>query len=99
MMQYWTSRVAGIQELNAKTPKLIINTPWGDPTRCGAIANVAVEGFTPAKLAETLFSKYRIFTVAIEHPAINGVRITPHLSNSLEDLDALVNALMEISAG
>lgn len=92
MMQYWTRKVAGV-------PKIHLNIPWEDETRCGAIANVTVDGFTPNKLAETLFSKYRIFTVAIEHPAINGVRITPHLSNSLEDLDALVNALMEISAG
>lgn len=92
MMQYWTSKVA-------KQPNVHLNTPWEDAVRCGAIANVAVEGFTPTKLAETLFSKYRIFTVAIEHPAINGIRITPHLSNTLEDLDALVNALTEISTG
>lgn len=91
MMQYWTSKVA-------KIPKVIINTPWEDPTRCGAIANVAVMDYTPGKLAEVLFLKYRIFTVAIEHPAINGVRITPHLSNTIEDLDSLVNALTEISS-
>ena len=92
MMQYWTSKVV-------KIPKVIINTPWEEPIRCGAIANVAIEGYTPGKLVEVLFSKYRIFTVAIEHPAINGVRITPHLSNTIEDLDSLVNALTEISSG
>lgn len=92
MMQYWTSKVA-------KQPKVHINTPWEDTARCGAIANVAIEGYTAGKLAEVLFSKYRIFTVAIEHPAINGIRITPHLSNTIEDLDALVNALTEISSG
>lgn len=92
LMQYWTSKIASI-------PKIIINTPWESNSRCGAIANVAIEGYTPGKLAEVLFSKYRIFTVAIEHPAINGVRITPHLSNNLEDLDALINALTEISSG
>jgi selenocysteine lyase/cysteine desulfurase len=91
MMQYWTSKVA-------KQPKVHINTPWEDTARCGAIANVAIEGYTAGKLAEVLFSKYRIFTVAIEHPAINGIRITPHLSNTIEDLDALVNALTEISS-
>lgn len=91
MMHYWTSKVA-------KTPKIKLNTPWEDATRCGAIANVAIDGYTPGKLAEILFSKYRIFTVAIEHPAINGVRITPHLSNTIEDLDVLVSALTEISS-
>jgi selenocysteine lyase/cysteine desulfurase len=91
MTQYWTSKVASQN-------KISINTPWEDPKRCGAIANVSVEGYTPGVLADTLFSKYKIFTVAIEHPAIRGVRITPHLSNSIEDLDALVSALNEISA-
>lgn len=90
MMQYWTSKVASQN-------KISINTPWEDPKRCGAIANVSVEGYTAGALADTLFSKYKIFTVAIEHPAIRGVRITPHLSNSIEDLDALVSALNEIS--
>ena len=92
MMQYWTSKVA-------KIPKIKINTPWEDTTRCGAIANVAVDGYSASQLAEILFSQYRIFTVAIEHPAIQGVRITPHLSNTIEDLDALVTALTEISSG
>ncbi len=92
MMQYWTTKVT-------RLPKIQLNTPWEDAARCGAIANVAIDGFTPTKLAEILFSKYRIFSVAIEHPAINGVRITPHLSNTMEDLDALVNALSEISSG
>jgi len=92
LMQYWTSKVFNV-------PKIKLNTPWKDITRCGAIANIAIEGYTPGKLAEILFSKYRIFTVAIEHPAINGVRITPHLSNTIEDLDALVSALTEISSG
>lgn len=90
MMQYWTTKVANQKRIN-------INTPWEDPKRCGAIANVSIDGYAPGILADILFSQYKIFTVAIDHPAIKGVRITPHLSNTIEDLDALVSALNEIS--
>jgi selenocysteine lyase/cysteine desulfurase len=58
-----------------------------------------VDGYTPAELAETLFKQYKIFTVAIQHPIVNGIRVTPHLSTKLEDLDALVNALRKITQG
>ena len=86
LMQYWTSKVTDL-------PKIKLLTPHRDDKRCGAIANVAVDGYSPDELSKVLYDKFRIFTVAINHPVVNGVRITPHLSSSLEDLDALVAAL------
>ena len=92
LMQYWVAKVANI-------PKIKVLTPWQDSARCCAIANIAVDGYTPAELAETLFKQYKIFTVAIQHPIVNGIRVTPHLSTKLEDLDALVNAIRKITQG
>lgn len=92
LMQYWVSKVADL-------PKVQMLTPWKDERRCGAIANIAVAGYSPDQLSSLLLDKYRIFTVAINHPVVNGVRITPGLANSTQDLDKLIAALTEISAG
>jgi selenocysteine lyase/cysteine desulfurase len=91
LMHRWVSKVALL-------PKIQINTPWDEATRCSAIANVSVEGLSPAQLADKLINEFKIFTVAIDHPVVKGVRITPHLYNSPADVDALAAVLQKISA-
>ncbi len=90
LQNYWTSRVR-------KHPNIMLNTPQ-DPLRSCAIANVGVKNLSPKKLADTLLSKYNIFTVAIDHHNVSGCRITPNVFTKLDELDQLVKALMEISA-
>ncbi len=88
LQQYWTDRVRGI-------PKVYLNTPTGDRA-CG-IANVGITGMTPGALADALFDKYRIYTVAIDMVAVKGTRVTPHLYTTTADLDALVKAIGELA--
>lgn len=90
LQRYWTDTVRGV-------PGITLNTP-GDPARSGAIANVGVAGHEPAALAQTLFERYHIWTVAIDSAGVRGVRITPHLFTSTADLDAFVRALRELAA-
>ena len=90
LQTYWTSKVRAL-------PNVILNTP-SDPARACAIANVGIKGVPPADLAKTLLDKYRIWTNAIDSPAIGvqGVRITPHVFIQPAELDVLVKALSEI---
>jgi selenocysteine lyase/cysteine desulfurase len=90
LQRYWTAQVRG-------RPGLTLNTP-SDPARSCAIANVAVAGLAPAALAQALFDRYHIWTVAIDSAGVHGVRVTPHLFTSTADLDALVRALRELAA-
>jgi selenocysteine lyase/cysteine desulfurase len=55
-----------------------------------------VNGYSPVELAQTLMNKHKIFTVGIDHPVIKGIRVTPHLSNSVEDCIALNKAITAI---
>ena len=89
LQHYWTGQVRGV-------PGITLNTP-GEPARSCAIANVGVAGHEPAALAQALFERYRIWTVAIDGAGVRGVRITPHLFTSTDDLDALVRALRELA--
>jgi len=90
LQQYWTSQLRD-------KPNVLVNTP-ADRHRHGGIGNVGIEGIDPRKLADTLFRDYRIFTVGIDRPGVTGLRITPNLYTTLEELDALVNAIGELSA-
>ena len=62
----------------------------------GAISTFSVKGISPDNLALKLKNEFNIFSVAINHPVINGVRITPQLSNSIEDVIALNQAIRKI---
>ncbi len=90
LMRYWVNQVKSI-------PKITINTPTLNDSECCAIANIAMEGFTPGELAETLLKEHGIFTVAIDHVAVKGIRVTPHLYNTIEELDQFVKALKKIA--
>lgn len=88
LQQYWTDRVRGVG-------KIYLNTPRGN--RACAIANVGITGMTPKAVADALFDRYKIYTVAIDTVAVKGVRVTPHLYTTTPELDALVKALTELA--
>jgi selenocysteine lyase/cysteine desulfurase len=92
LQQYWTSKLRG-------KPRILVNTPV-DPARSCAIANVGIAGMTPADLANALFDKYRVYTVAINRPqaGVVGVRVTPHLFTTTAELDVLVKGLVELAS-
>jgi selenocysteine lyase/cysteine desulfurase len=85
LKNYWVSKVVDL-------PKVRIQTPLGDGQSC-AIANVAIEGMEPQKVAEYFFERHRVFTVAVEM----GVRVAPNLFTRLSDLDALAGAIRDLS--
>ena len=89
LQQHWTDRVREI-------PRVILNTPAGQ--RACAIANFGIKGRSPGEVADLLFDRYHLLTVAIDMEAVKGVRVTPHLYTSLSDLDALVSAIREMAA-
>lgn len=91
LQHYWTSKVA-------EHPKFIINHPQGK-AHSGALGNVAIKGKTPEEISAQLFDRSKIHTVAINWENIHGVRITPNVYTSKEDLDKLVRALLKIAEG
>lgn len=90
LQQHWTTKVRGRK-------RIVLNTP-SDPARTCAIANVGVEGMEPRALAQALFDRYRVWTVAINNAGVRGVRVTPQLFTTTAELDVLVRALAELSA-
>jgi len=89
LQNYWTSRVREI-------PRVIVNTP-AEMNRHGAIGNVGIEGIEPADLAKIMLDDYRIWTVAIDRPNVRGLRITPNVYTTIDELDILVKAIGELA--
>jgi selenocysteine lyase/cysteine desulfurase len=88
LQNYWTNKVRHL-------PHVILNTPE-DPKRSCGIANVGVKGLKPQELADILFKKYKIYTVAIDGANVHGCRITPNIYTTTGEFDTLVKALKEL---
>lgn len=81
------------KRLLATSDRIRIPTPL-DGTDSGAIALVQIEGIDSSKLAQWLLEKHRVVTVAIKHAEFEGIRVTPNVYTTLDDVDRFAD-LME----
>jgi selenocysteine lyase/cysteine desulfurase len=63
------------------------------PARHGAIGLLCLKGVAGKILAEYLMDEHRIFTVVQKLPSVSGVRVTPGLPTSQQDIDRLLEGL------
>jgi len=85
LKNYWMSRVKDL-------PHVKLNTSFKQGFGC-AIGSILVEGKKPGELDSFLLDKYKIHTVGIEWENIHGVRITPNVYTSTQNLDLLVDGI------
>lgn len=85
LKNYWMSRVKDV-------PGIKFYTNPGPKWSC-AIGNFGFEGKKPVEISEELFTKHKIHTVAIEWEKISGVRVTPNVYTTTDELDKLVKAI------
>jgi len=64
-----------------------------EPGFAAGIANVAVDGIEPGDLAGWLFEKHRIIVTPIGHPDCRGLRISPSVYTTMEELERFVEAM------
>jgi selenocysteine lyase/cysteine desulfurase len=77
-------------------PGIRVLTPEA-PSRHGALGTFAVEGRDPDEIVATLMDSHSIFVNAVHHPVVEGVRVTPGVPSSPEDIDRLVEALRALA--
>ena len=78
--------------LLAESPRVKVLTELG-PDKAGAICLFGVDGIDPGKLGGWLLSRYRIVNTPIGHPEFNGIRITPSIYTSVDEIDTFVDAV------
>lgn len=83
------------KRLLAYSPRVRVPTPLDSPD-AGAIALVSVEGIDPGALTDWLLEKHRIVTVAIKHSEFSGIRVTPNVYTTIDEVDRFA-ATMELA--
>jgi len=91
LKNYWMEKVKSV-------PRVRLNTSM-DPAWGCAIGSVAIEGKKPGELDSFLFTNYKIHAVGIDWENIHGVRITPNVYTTIENLDVLVEGIKAFAKG
>jgi isopenicillin-N epimerase len=88
-------RLRWAERLRTK-PRIQIFTSF-DPSQAGAIGTVGVEGIPPGKIASHLWDTRRIIVTPIVHAEYQGMRVTPNVYTTLEEIDTFADALEKVA--
>jgi len=80
------------KRLLADSPRVKVLTPLDSKTS-GAIGLFSVDGLDVSKLGNWLMTNYRIVNTPILHPEFNGIRITPNVYTTLDEIDTFADAV------
>jgi selenocysteine lyase/cysteine desulfurase len=75
--------------------RVVLNTSLDPRFSCG-IANVRVDGVDTRELQKHLWQEYRILTTSITHDELDGLRITPSVYTTQEELDRFCDAIERV---
>ena len=70
-----------------------------DPAQSCAIGTVQVLGVETNKVVEQLWAKWRIIATPINHAEYSGIRVTPNVYTTLEEVDTFGDAMQQIAVG
>jgi isopenicillin-N epimerase len=83
----WASRLV------AANSRVTVLTPL-DNRQSGAIALMHVEGLDTGQLSSWLLHQHRIVNTPIVHPEFNGIRITPNVYTTLDEIDTFCDRML-----
>ncbi|MEL6253582.1 MAG: aminotransferase class V-fold PLP-dependent enzyme [Bacteroidota bacterium] len=89
LKKYWTDRVKDVPEVEFYTSL--------DPTYACGICNFGLKNWNAGELGRALTNQHQLYNTVTGHPDIKGVRISPHVYTSLDDLDHLVRTIKNLA--
>ena len=89
LKEYWTDQVKDI-------PEIYFNTSL-KKEHSGGISNFGLNNWEPRKLGSTLTNTYQLYNTVITHKDIKGVRISPNVFTSLDELDYLAEVITKLA--
>jgi selenocysteine lyase/cysteine desulfurase len=94
LRERWSKRLRG-------NPRAVLYTS-DDPALSAAIGTVGFRGsdgkfLEPNRVVESLFARHRIIVTPIVVDDVRGIRITPNVYTTLEEVDLLGDALVELA--
>ncbi len=85
LTHYWAERLLDHDRVRLHTSL--------NPEFSCAIGTVQVEGIDSGALASHLWNRHRIIVTPIKHDEFEGLRVTPNVYTTLEELDVFVDAV------
>jgi len=79
-----------------KVPGVRLHTPFDPAQSCG-LANVGIAGVDTGKLADHLWTKHRIIVVPIVREDFSGLRVTPNVYTTLDEIDTFADIVEAIA--
>jgi len=64
-----------------------------DPALSCAIGTIGIEGIPAGTIGTKLWDKWRIIATPIVHTEYQGVRVTPNVYTTLEEIDTFADAM------
>jgi len=92
LTNYWVDNIKDLPNVRFKTTF--------KPEMSCAIANVHIEGVDDRALAKYLFDKHNIYVVPMTRKrakGTNGIRVSPSLPNTLEELDMFCDVMEHVA--
>jgi selenocysteine lyase/cysteine desulfurase len=88
LRDYWAKRLLAHD-------RVVLHTSLEPGLACG-IANVEIEGVDPGELTSWLFREHRIIVTPIVHDDFRGIRVSPSVYTTLEELDRFGDAMEHV---
>ncbi|MCW5942361.1 MAG: aminotransferase class V-fold PLP-dependent enzyme [Fimbriimonadaceae bacterium] len=82
----WTDRLAEL-------PNVRFATSLDPKFSCG-LTTVGIEGIATADLASWLFAKHAVFVVGIGTDPVHGIRVTPNVYTTVQEIDRFADAMV-----
>ena len=87
----WAERLTAL-------PNIQLHTSL-DPDRSCALATVGIEGVPPAEITQQMWERWRIIVTPISRSTYAGVRVTPNVYTTLEEVDVFADAMETLARG
>ena len=81
----------------AESPRVRVHTSFDPAMSCG-IGNLQVEGIDSTALGKHLFDTRRIIVVPIKHEEFEGLRVTPCVYTTTDEVDLFAEAIEQVIA-
>jgi selenocysteine lyase/cysteine desulfurase len=75
-----------------KNPRVVVHTSL-DPALSCAIGTVQIKGVPTTDVGAKLWNDHRIFATPIVHPEFEGLRVTPNVYTTIEEIDRFADAM------
>jgi selenocysteine lyase/cysteine desulfurase len=90
LKDHWYNKIKDI-------PKVKLYTSFKPEYAC-ALATFTIEGLKGSNIYEKLFDDYKIYGSPMDYEGLKGIRISPNVFTSLDELDSLVSAIKQIAS-